>query len=217
MNLRPLAAAAAVLALAACTGVESPPADGMLPDAAEAMAEVANVHFSVTVEGEGEVPGLDILSATGIVTADGSAEGDAVVSLSSADRSVEYVIIGEEAYVKDPTGTFQQIEIGGDELPYDPTVILDPDRGIATLLAAYNTAEPQETDEIDGTEVYCYEMTFDGAVFTAFLPAAGDWNQATVWFDTETLLVLRAEFTRRDQTITLNLSDYNADVTIEHP
>jgi lipoprotein LprG len=217
MNLGPFTAAAALLALAACTGVESPPADDVLPDAAQAMAEVANVHFSVTVEGEGEVPGLDIFSATGTVTADGSAEGDAVVSLSSAGRSVEYVIIGDDAYVRAPSGVFEQVEVGGDELPFDPTVILDPNRGIASLLAADPWTEPRETDVVDGTEAYCYKMSFDGAAFTAFLPAAGDWNNATLWFDTQTLRVMRAEFSRGDQTITLKLSDYDADVTIEHP
>jgi len=217
MNLRPLAASAAVLALAACTGVESPPADSILSDAAETMAQVANVHFSLVVDGGGEVPGLDVSSASGTVTSTGSAEGDAVVTLPDTDPTVEYVIIGDDAYIKDPTGAFQQVEIGGDELPYDPTVILDPDRGIAALLATYSWPEPQETDEIDGTAAYCYEMAFDGTLITEFLPAAGDWNTATLWFDIETLHVLRAEFTRRDQAITLNLSDYDAEVTIEHP
>jgi lipoprotein LprG len=60
-------------------------------------------------------------------------------------------------------------------------------------------------------------MTFDYEVFTEFLPAAGDWNEATVWFDTETLRVLKAEFARGDETVTLTLSDYNEDVTIEAP
>lgn len=216
MRLKPLAAAAAALfALAACSGEESPSGDETIPDAAAAMAEVENVHFSLEVEGD--VPGLDISSASGTVTSDGSAEGDGVVTLFGMDLEVEYVIIGEDAYVKGPTGGFQQVEVGGEELPYDPTVILDPDRGIATLLAAYDTAEPQETEEIDGTEAYRYLMTFDDDVFTEFFPAAGDWNEATVWFDTESLHVLRAEFTRGDQTVTLNLSDYNADVTIEAP
>lgn len=217
MKLKLLAAAAAaVLALASCSGgEESPAADETIPDAAQAMAEVENVHFSLDVEGE--IEGLEVSSAQGTVTADGEAEGDGVISAFGMDVEISYVILGEEAYVKGPTGDYQQIEVGGDELPYDPTVILSEDRGIAALLAAYDSAEPQETEEVDGTDAYRYEVTFDPETFQNFIPAEGEWNEATVWLDTETLHVLKAEFAQGDAKATLHLTDYNADVTIEAP
>lgn len=217
MKLRLLAAAAtAVLALASCSGgEESPAADETIPDAAQAMSEVENVHFALDVEGE--VEGLEVSSAQGTVTADGSAEGDGVISAFGMDVEVSYVVIGEDAWVKGPTGGFQQIEVGGDELPYDPTVILSEDRGIAALLAAYDSAEPQEAEEVDGADAYRYRITFDPETFQDFIPADGEWNEATVWFDTETLHVVKAEFAQGDATVTLHLTDYNADVSIEAP
>lgn len=217
MKIKPLAAAAAaVLALASCSGgEESPAADETIPDAAQAMSEVENVHFTLDVEGR--VDGLEVSSAQGTVTADGAAEGDGVISAFGMDVEISYVIVGADAWVKGPTGGFQQIEVGGDELPYDPTVILSEDRGIAALLAAYDSAEPQETEEVDGAEAYRYEVTFDPETFQNFIPAEGEWNEATVWLDTETLHVLKTEFAQGDATVTLNLSDYNADVNIQAP
>ena len=217
MRFKPLAAAAAaLLALASCSGgEESPAADETIADAARAMAEVENVHFALDVEGD--IPDLEVSSAEGTVTADGDAEGTGVITAFGLDVEIAYVIVGDEAHVKGPTGGYQQIEVGGDELPYDPTVILSEDRGVAALLSAYDSAEPQETEEVDGAEAYRYLVTFDPETFQDFIPAAGEWNEATVWFDSETLRVVKAEFAQGDAKVTLHFTDYDQDVAIEAP
>jgi len=217
MRLIPLATAAlAALALAACSGPEqAPPADETLPAAAEAMAEVQNVRFALAVDGE--VEGLEIKSADGVVTSGGEAEGTGVITAMGLDVEVSYVIIGEEAYVKGFTGGYQQIPVGDDMLPYDPTVLLSPDRGVAALLEAYDTAEPQESEEVDGVDAHRYEIVFDPVAFAEFIPAQGEWNTATVWFDQETSRVLKAEFEQGGATVTLAFTDYDDAVDIEAP
>ncbi|THV27621.1 LppX_LprAFG lipoprotein [Glycomyces paridis] len=119
-----LSGLALVLLTAACTGEESPPADDVIPAAAAAMAEVESVRFDLTVDGS--VEGLSVKAADGVVTADGSAEGTGTITAFGVDVEVEYVIIGEDAYVKGFTGGFQQIPVGDDMLPYDPTILLAP-------------------------------------------------------------------------------------------
>lgn len=216
MRSIPLALAGlALLALTACTKEEAPPADEMIPDAASAMAEVENVRFDLTVDGD--VPGLDVKAADGVVTADGSAEGTGTLTAFGMDMEAEYVIINDEAWVKGPTGGFQQIPVGDDMLPYDPTVLLSPDQGVAALLNAVESAEPQGTEEVDGVDAHKYGIVFDPAVFAQFIPAEGDWNNATVWFDQETSRVVKAEFAQGDATVTLLLSDYDETVTIDAP
>lgn len=205
-----------VLFVAACSGGgEVPPADAMLPDAAAAMREVENVRFDLAVDGE--IPGLDVKAADGTVTADGSAQGTGTLMAFGMDIEAEYVIIGEDAWVKGPTGGFTQIPVGDDMLPYDPTILLAPDRGIAALLNAVDSAEPQGAEEVNGVDAYKYDVVFNQAVFAQFIPAEGDWNAATVWFEQETARVVKAEFTQGDATITLHLSDYDQSVTIEAP
>ncbi len=217
MRLMPLAATAlAALALAACSGAEeSPPADETLPDAAAAMAEVANVRFSLAVDGE--VEGLAIAAADGVVTSGGEAEGTGVITAMGMDVEVSYVIVGEDAYVKGFTGGYQQIPVGDDMLPYDPTVLLSPDRGVAALLEAYESAEPQESEKVDGVDAYRYEVVFDPVAFAEFIPAQGEWNTATVWFDQETSRVVKAEFEQGGATVTLAFDDYDDSVDIEAP
>lgn len=210
-----LSGLALVLLTAACTGEESPPADDVIPAAAAAMAEVESVRFDLTVDGS--VEGLSVKAADGVVTADGSAEGTGTITAFGVDVEVEYVIIGEDAYVKGFTGGFQQIPVGDDMLPYDPTILLAPDRGIAALLEAVDSAEPQEAEKVDGVDAYRYEVVFDPAVFGEFIPAEGDWNTATVWFDQETARVVKAEFSQGDATVALHLSDYDEPVTVEAP
>lgn len=209
-------AALAVFAAAACSGSDDlPAADEMIPDAAAAMREVESVRFDLAVEGD--VPGLDVKAADGVVTADGSAQGIGTLTAFGMDIEAEYVIIGEDAWVKGPTGGFQQIPVGDDMLPYDPTLLLDPDSGVATLLEAVDKAEPEDTEKIDGTETYRYSVEFDPAAFATLIPAEGDWNAATVWFDQETSRIVKAEFAQGDATVTLLLSDYDEAVTIEAP
>jgi lipoprotein LprG len=217
MRSTPLVAAAALalFAAAACSGGDLPAADEMLPDAASAMREVESVRFDLAVDGE--VPGLDVQAADGVVTADGSAEGTGTLTAFGMDIEAEYVIIGEDAWVKGPTGGFQQIPVGDDMLPYDPTLLLDPDSGIATLLEAVESAEPEDTEKIDGVETYRYAVEFDPAAFATLIPAEGDWNAATVWFDQETSRVVKAEFAQGDATVTLRLFDYDEPVTIAEP
>lgn len=204
------------LFVAACSGGgDLPPADEMLPDAAAAMGEVESVRFDLAVEGD--VPGLDVKAADGTVTADGSAEGTGTLTAFGMDIEAEYVIIGEDAWVKGPTGGFQQIPVGDDMLPYDPTLLLDPDSGVAALLEAVESAEPEDTEAVDGVETYRYAVEFDPAAFATLIPAEGDWNTATVWFDQETSRVVKAEFSQGEATVTLLLSDYDEDVTIDAP
>ncbi|MCC3763695.1 LppX_LprAFG lipoprotein [Glycomyces sp. TRM65418] len=203
------------LTLSACSGDEVPPADEVIPDAASAMAEVENVRFDLAVDGE--IPGLDVKAADGVVTADGAAEGTGTLTALGMDIEAEYVVIGEEAWVKGPTGGFQQIPVGDDMLPYDPTVLLSPDRGVSALLEAVDSAEPQGAEEVGGVDAYRYAVVFDPAAFAEFIPAEGDWNDATVWFDQETSRVVKAEFAQGDATVTLLLSDYDESVTIDAP
>lgn len=204
-----------VLALTACSEEEVPPADDLIPEAASAMSSVESVRFDLAVDGE--VPGLNVKAADGVVTAEGSAEGTGTLNMLGMDVEAEYVIIGEDAWVKGPTGGFTQIPVGDDMLPYDPTILLAPDRGIAALLNAVDSAEPQGAEEVNGVDAYKYDVVFNQAVFAQFIPAEGDWNAATVWFEQETARVVKAEFTQGDATITLHLSDYDQSVTIEAP
>lgn len=204
-----------LLALTACSEEEVPPADDLIPEAASAMSSVESVRFDLAVDGE--VPGLNVKAADGVVTAEGSAEGTGTLNMLGMDVEAEYVIIGEDAWVKGPTGGFTQIPVGDDMLPYDPTILLAPDRGIAALLNAVDSAEPQGAEEVNGVDAYKYDVVFNQAVFAQFIPAEGDWNAATVWFEQETARVVKAEFTQGDATITLHLSDYDQSVTIEAP
>lgn len=207
--------ALALVAVSACSGEEAPSADDLIPDAASAMAEVESVRFDLAVDGE--VPGFDVKAADGVVIADGSAEGTGTLTAFGMDVEAEYVIIGEDAWVKGPTGGFQQIPVGDEMLPYDPTILLDPDRGVAALLEAVEIAEPRDSEKVDGVDAYQYEVVLDPAVFAEFLPSEGDWNTATVWFDQETARVVKAQFAQNDATVTLLLSDYDESVTIEAP
>lgn len=207
----------AVCSLAAC----SDPADGMpsgdevVPSASAVMAEVESVRFELEVDGE--VEGLTVKSADGVVTADREAEGTGVITALGMDLEVDYTIIGDSAYVKGVTGGYQEIPVGDEMLPYDPTVLLDPGHGISALLDAVETATPEDTEAVGGYDAYRYDVVFDPAAFAEFLPAAGDWNNATVWFDEETLRVVKAEFAQGDATVTLLFDDYNEPVEIVAP
>lgn len=189
----------------------------LLTEAALAMATVKTAHFALTVDGD--IENLAISKADGDLTREGNAKGTATLTQSGLKVETEFVIVGQDAYLKGPTGGFTKVPLSFAATVYDPSAILDPTRGVANLLKA--AKNPQTV----GQEGTAYKVTFepDAAALAAVIPTKITGITAAVWIDASTKQVTKGAFTvpasggKPGGTITVVFSNYDAPVTVSAP
>src|SRR5258706_7038161 len=124
-----------LLGAAACSKDEDP---STLPDGAALVSESAAVMRSVqsahiVIDVDGAMSSLPIKRAQGDLKRNGDAQGDIQLQQLGQLIQLDFVLLGGDAYLKFPTGGWQKSAGGTSAFPYDPSAILDPDRGVAKL------------------------------------------------------------------------------------
>ncbi|HEX4817727.1 MAG TPA: LppX_LprAFG lipoprotein [Nonomuraea sp.] len=209
-----VAAAAGVVVLAsACSpsgGSELPAGPDLMTKAAEAMKTVRSASFSISTEGEPNVP---VKKADGRLTATGDADGTITISILGSLQEVTFAVVGDTVHFKGPTGGFQQMTRQQLAQFYDPSVILQPATGVANLLSS--ATEPK----VEGVESGSYRVatTFPGQVVGRIIPGVTQDVTGTVWVDQASSRLTKASLPLQNGTVTVSISDYDAPVTITPP
>jgi lipoprotein LprG len=223
--------AAVAVTLSACNGKKkdaTPAATGPLPAAADlmtqaatAMSSVNTVHFTLKVDGS--LPNLPISAATGDLTKEGNAQGTATAQLLGSNVETKFIIIGQDAYLN-VTGSYQKTSLASITAIFDPSSILDPDRGIAKLLATGKDPKTLASESVNGKATYKVSFTPDPTVVGALVPGAPADTACVVWLDATSHQVVRGQFTvpaaengGKAATVTIDFSNYDAPVTISAP
>ncbi|TMR96861.1 LppX_LprAFG lipoprotein [Nonomuraea basaltis] len=205
----------AVLALAsACSsgsgGEELPAGPDLMKKAAEAMKTVKSAGFSISTEGKPKVP---VKKADGRLTAAGDADGTITIDILGSLQEVSFALVGDTVHFKGPTGGFQKMT--RDQLAqfYDPSVILEPTKGIAQLLSS---ATESKVEGVEGGS-YRVATTLPGQVVGQIIPGVTQGVNGKVWLDQATSRLTKASLPLQDGTVTVSFSDYDAPVTITPP
>ncbi|MDU0290583.1 LppX_LprAFG lipoprotein [Saccharothrix longispora] len=205
-----------VLALAVgCTssgggGADLPAGPEVLSKASAGMKSVDSTHFVITVDGE--LPDVPVKDAEGDLNADGESRGRAKVDQFGRLIEVEYVLVGQDLYFKGPTGGFTKLPAALAGQVYDPTLILDPDKGVAKVLADAKDAKTTGSD--DGTTVV--EATVPEAVAAGLVPGIDSDVKST--FSVREEKLTRAVFELpAGAKVTIDLSDFNKPFTVSPP
>src|SRR4051794_11985915 len=180
-RLRPVLALFAVLvALVACTpdkaksgsgtasAADLPPGDQLVKDSATAMREIKTTQFLITADGE--IAGLSLRRAEGTLTREGSAKGTAQVDQAGAAVELAFVIVGDKIYLKGPTGGYQTLPLTLAATVYDPSAILDPDRGIAKVLGSATGATTEASEPVAGKDAWRVAVTTTGTDLAGLIP-----------------------------------------------
>jgi lipoprotein LprG len=221
------AALAAVAALsAACSGG---PAEPELPDATELLSRSADAmravrSAAVDIAVDPAVTSVPIRSANGTITSDGQAQGTAVLALAgTAPLEYQLVVTGDVLYLKGPTGGFSPIPLASAAALYDPTAILDPDRGTAALLSGADRGSTEARETVEGVDAYRVAASFPAQRVATLVPGVTEDVPGVVWLDAATSRLVRAELDLPDGPtgaggpVTVRMSQYDAPVTITPP
>lgn len=209
----------AVLVLAGCSGAttELPPGPDLLGRAGPATAAVRSAHFVVAVDPG--LPQVTVRGAEGDLTRAGSARGTARLDQLGQLVEIAFVIVGDDLFLKGPTGGFQKLPAGFASTVYDPSVILDPQRGLAALVSTATQPRTEAREDVGGRATYRVAAVLDPAVVGGLVPGLTGPTDGQLWIDagTSQLLQVRARPAGAPGAVTLTLSNLDGPVTIAAP
>lgn len=210
------------LVVTACTSDDTPseqlPAGpALVSDAATATRDISSAHF--TLEVNGTIPGLAVRGLDGDLTKEGEAKGTGTLEQSGQLVEIEFVLAGDTLYLKGPTGGYQRIPVALSSSVYDPSAVLDPERGVSKLLSSMRDPVTEGTEEIGGTETYKVAGTLPKDVLAGLLPGIGSDAEVTFWLRTDQrhLPVKASAAFPDDATVDVTLSDVDKPVTVKPP
>lgn len=188
--------------------------------AATAMRDVKSAH--VTIDAEGPVGDLPLRSAEGDLTHDGDAKGTIKLFVLTALLQVEFIVVGDDYYIKGLSGGWQKQSAADVATYYDPSAILDPDRGVVKILSTATDANTQAADSANGVDTYRVAVKLDSAAVATIVPGVPAGVTGTLWLDRTTKRLVKAELkvpaaSGDPGTVTINLTDVDKPVTISAP
>jgi hypothetical protein len=207
---------------------EEPDVNELLAAASKQLAEVQAMHFTLDVEGE------TLIDDTGAIRLE-SAEGDMArpdkvavefrVSIFGAGSvSIRMITIGDTSWTTDLiTGNW------GDAPPefgYNPSVLYDNQDGLGPVMGKLSNARIEDSEEVNDRQAYLVSGTVESVTISTLTAdtMGGDEVAIRLWLDEETNDILRVKLKEGDvegkdepATWTLNLSNFNQEVSIEPP
>jgi len=218
------ALALALVVLSACTSnsttatptVATLTATEVLAKSSAAMAGVTSAKFTLAIDGE--LPTVIVQSAQGDLTAAGDAQGTAKIVQLGQLIEVEFVLASGDLYIKGPTGGFGKVPAALAGGIYDPSAILDPERGVAKVLTS--VTNPTITSSDGGS--WQVSGTVPAAVAAELVPGIAGDVTALLTISMATSELTAAQFTLdgsdgKPATAKVGLSNFNETVSISPP
>jgi lipoprotein LprG len=213
------------IGLTACSKKED---TSSLPDGATLVNESANAMKSVTsshmvIDVDGSIGSLPIKKAEGDLKRDGDAKGNIQLLQFNQLIQLDFVVVGDDVYLKFVTGGWQKSSGGSAAFPYDPSAILDPDRGVAKLLSTASNAKTEGSETIDGHDTYRVAVNFDNTAASVLVPGVPPGVTGKVWIDKQNKHLLKAVVNSPASgatpaaSMTVGLSAIDVPVTINAP
>lgn len=215
-------AAALVVGCSSDSGTSSEP----LPEAAELLTEsqqtttnLESAHLEISVDGT--IKGLPVktLSADLTNVPTNAVKGNATIVMMGNNLDVELVVIDGELFATLTPGQWEPF--GPAAIIYDPSVILNPELGLANLLGDFSDATSDGAETINGTETIKVSGTVSGEAVTKLIPKIepSEAVPATAWIerDGDHNLVRASLEPTDDSSIEITLSNWNDPVTVTKP
>ncbi|WP_111765443.1 LppX_LprAFG lipoprotein [Nakamurella deserti] len=194
----------------------APSASELISRSATAMTAVSSAHFSLAVTGT--LPDLVVQTGDGDLTSTGSAQGTASIRQFGQLVEVEFVVVDTALYLKAGTGGFTEVPAALAGQVYDPTAILDPERGVAAVLTS--TTGLSAVTEADGS--YTVSGTVPEKVAASLTPGITTDVAGTFVVDAASSRTSSVSFSTtgsdgQPATVTLQLGDFDKDLAITAP
>jgi lipoprotein LprG len=198
-----------------------PAASGLLQASARAMQDVHSARFDLS--GKGSIAGVEVDSAQGTVTSDGRAQGTVKIVQNGALAELQLVVVGGDIYIKGPTGRFAKLPAAAAGATFDPSQILNPDRGLGLLLKFATEGTSVGEEDVGGVATYRVEAELDGSLVSHLMPLpAANKVPGILWIAKDgsqlvQIMVNAPQAGGKTAQLTLHLSDFGLSVNITPP
>jgi len=197
-----------------------PAGDVLVKDGAAAVKALKTAH--VTLTGEGTIGQVPLRRADAILTTTDEAKGTIQIEQFATLVEFEFVVVNDKIHIKGPTGGWSELPLALASTYYDPTVILDPDKGVANIIGTAKEPRTEAKETVDGAETYKVAVKLDRAALDRLVPGIGDNATGFLWLDTQSKLLRKAEITvpgadGKNGKVTITATDFDAPVTISAP
>jgi len=219
-----LAAAALGTTLAACGSGPTADPHALLQQAKRTIDATPAVHFTLTSSGAAG-SGTIITGGAGDAHRPDQFRGTLNVMQSGFSVAVSILSTGGQFLVKLPfTSSYQATDPSSYGFG-DPATLLDPDKGLSSLLVHPLSASDAGRDRFNGEELDEVEVSLPGAQVAALLTSADKSKpvQGRIGIDSGNHQIRRVVLTGpffqagRDSTFTLVLDSYGENITITPP
>lgn len=216
---------AATVLIAGCSSSDQKSSES-LPDAATLLKDgntstraLQSVHLELSVDGE--IPDLPIKTLTGDLTnvPAVAAQGDANLLFQGADVNAKYVVIDSNLFVALSGDSY--LDMGPAADVYDIAAILNPDTGLANVLANFSDPKSEGTETINGVETVKVTGQVSADAVNKIAPpiAATGPIPGTAWIekDGDHKLVQAKLEPKEGSSVQMTLSDWDKPVTVTKP
>jgi lipoprotein LprG len=187
-----------VLALALTAGCggagsaksKNPPGAQLLQQAATGLRDVTSLSFTLRTSGD---PDVNVKSVDAKLLKNGNSQGSVRVTELGMPIQLDFVALGKTVHFKGLTGGWQQEPLSQVAGIYDPSAVLDPDRGLVQLLLTAKEAETRGKEKVAGQDRYRVHATLARAVLSRLVPGMNADAPADIWVSVSDKRVPKAE------------------------
>lgn len=193
-----------------------PNADTLLAASSASMRTVRSVHFTLAVTGN--LPSLPVTNAEGDLDSAGRAAGTAKLIEFGQLIEAKFVLINKTFYLLGPTGGWQRFPATLAGNLFDPTVILDANRGVGHVFGNVKNARTVDEETVNGVSTYKITGTVSQDVLTPLLPGLNAGGTATIWVTSDAKhLPVKGDFVVSGATIEVTVSHVNEPISVSAP
>lgn len=196
-----------------------PDAGPLISQSITATKALKSAHLEIGVTGK--VEGLVLKTLSGDLTNVPSValKGDAKISMGGADAEVSLVVLDGTLYGALTPDAW--VDFGPAADIYDPSVVLNPDTGLANMLASITDSKAEAMEKVGDVQTVKISGTVAADAVNKLIPQikAGSPLPATVWIEKDAphQLVQAKVDPSEGSSILLTLSEWDKPVTVTKP
>jgi lipoprotein LprG len=215
--------------LAVAVSSADPQAQAIVDDARARLDQVNAVHYLLTIDGDLAIDAaktLKIRSAEGDLLRPDKASATAKVAIGPVNATVRFMQIGNDSYMTNLlTGKWEKAPGG---LGFDPSVVLDSQNGVASMLSKISGWQYIESTQVDGVDTQHLRGSVPVEAVNAFLAGSmrGDAVDVDLYVAGQNNDMVRFVIAEQPAAVTpgtvvarwtLDLSNQNGNISILPP
>ncbi|WP_030145139.1 LppX_LprAFG lipoprotein [Spirillospora albida] len=183
---------------------------------ATAMGNLKSVGFTVSSDGTTPimVKGADMKLLRG-----GDAQGTLTIERSGQNVEMKVVALGPVIYLNPGTGGWQRLPKALAAGTYDPSAVLDPERGIAKLLGSVTGPRAEAEEKVNGKETYRVGVTLPKDRIAGLVPGIDSDLRGRLWVNKadNRLVKVRGQFPDGKGAVVIDCTEFDVPYKISAP